>query len=92
MGWVFTFAIINVKAAATRIKYTVFYILLAVENATLITLWFIEDQTQYNWYHYPALIFTFVSYVLGLFFMYLYYRHFHPDGRMPNKNETPKLF
>jgi hypothetical protein len=25
-------------------------------------------------------------------FMFLYYRHYHPDGKMPNKNQSPKLF
>lgn len=83
---------INVKSAATRVKYTVFYLLMAIENATLITLWYITPDSTYRWYHLPGLIATCVCFVLGLFFMFLYYRHYHPDGKMPRKNESPKLF
>lgn len=88
----FTFVIINVKAAATRIKYAVFYVIMAAENATMIVFWFLSAEAATHWYHLPALIGTCASFVLGLFFMFLYYRRYHPDGKMPNKNERAKLF
>lgn len=92
VGWVFTFVMINVKAAATRVKYSIYYLLMATENTAMIVLWFLQPESTTHWYHLPALIGTCASFVLGLFFMFLYYRHYHPDGKMPKKNESPKLF
>ena len=92
VGWVFTFVMINVKAAATRIKFTVYYLLMAAENTTMIVIWFLQPDSKTHWYHLPALIVTCVFFILGLYFMFRYYRHYHPDGKMPNKNESPKLF
>jgi hypothetical protein len=92
VGWMFTFVMINVKATATRVKYSVYYLLMAAENTTMIVLWFLLPESATHWYHLPALIGTFVCFILGLVFMFLYYRHYHPDGKMPNKNQSPKLF
>ncbi|XP_032792295.2 XK-related protein 7 isoform X1 [Daphnia magna] len=92
VGWMFTFVMINVKAAATRVKYSVYYLLMAAENTTMIVLWFLQPESDNHWYHLPALIGTCVSFVLGLFFMFLYYTRYHPDGKMPKKNESAKLF
>lgn len=87
----FVFVLINVKSAATRVKYTVFYLLIAAENTTMIVLWYLQPDSLDRWYHLPGLIGTCASFVLGLFFMFLYYRHYHPDGKMPRKNESPKF-
>lgn len=92
VGWVFTFVMINVKATATRVKYTVYYLLMAAENTTMIVLWFLLPESATHWYHFPALIGTFVCFILSLVFMFVYYRNYHPDGKMPNKNQSPKLF
>lgn len=92
VGWVFTFVMINVKATATRVKYTVYYLLMAAENTTMIVIWFLKPESATHWYHLPALIGTCLSFIVGLLFMFLYYRHYHPDGKMPNKNQSPKLF
>lgn len=83
---------INVKAAATRIKYTLYYILMAGENAAMIALWYLQPESANLWYHLPALIGTCVAFAFGLFFMMLYYRNYHPEGRMPKWDQSPKLF
>lgn len=92
IGWVYTFVMINVKAAATRLKYAVFYVIIAIENTAMIVLWFLRPESVDHWYHFPALIATCVCFALSLVFMCLYYRHYHPDGKMPKQNESPKLF
>lgn len=91
VGWVFTFVMVNVKNAATRVKYAAYYTIMAGENAAMIALWFLDPASAAHWYHLPALIGTCASFFLGLAFMVAYYRHYHPDGKMPNKSERGKL-
>lgn len=92
VGWIFVFVMISVKVGATRVKYSLYYLLIAAENVTMIVLWFLQPESQLVWYHLPALIVTCAFFVLGLCFMMIYYRHYHPDGKMPNKEESAKLF
>ena len=82
---------INVKAAATRLKYSLYYILMAAENTAMIVLWYLEPDSYQHWYHLPALIGTCAAFVIGLFFMLIYYRKYHPEGKMPKKDQPVKL-
>ena len=43
MGFVFTFDIVNVKDGPTRYKHALYYTLALAENATLLSLWYIES-------------------------------------------------
>jgi len=92
VGWIFVFVMISVKAGATRVKYSLYYLLMAGENVAMIVLWFLQPGSHEAWYHLPALVATCACFILGLFFMMIYYRKYHPDGRMPNKEESAKLF
>ena len=94
MGWVYEFTMINVKGSPTRWKYTVYYLLMLAENATMISLWFFIPENDPHWYHLPAFVGTSSAFFLGLVFMLLYYKKYHPDlidGKMPKKNEPAKL-
>jgi len=83
---------LNVKAAATRVKYVVYYLLMAGENAAMITLWYLQPESPEHWYHLPALIGTCVAFAVGLLFMLIYYRSYHPEGRMPKWDQRARLF
>lgn len=91
VGWVFTFVMVNVKNAATRVKYFAYYLVVAGENGAMIALWFLDPASAAHWYHLPALVGTCASFVLGLFFMTIYYKRYHPDGKMPNKSQRGRL-
>ena len=39
VGWVFSFVMVNVKNAATRVKYVAYYLIMAGENGAMIAPW-----------------------------------------------------
>lgn len=61
----------------TRYLYAFFYSVIFLENTVLTILWFV--YSAHTWYSIPLIIFVFTSFILGIFFMYLYYRYFHKN-------------
>ena len=56
-----------------------FYLLSFVENVLMIFLWyFARDFSVYTWYSIPAVVTVFVTFVLGLLFLSVYYYKFQP--------------
>lgn len=92
IGWVYTFVMINVKNEATRYKYIFYYIIMIGENATMIAFWYLAPDSASLWYHLAALISTPVAFFVGLAFMLLYYRKYHPDGIMAMTNSSARIF
>ena len=43
MGFVFTFDIVNVKDGPTRYKHIVYYIIVLIEGASLLAVWYTKS-------------------------------------------------
>ncbi|XP_055855141.1 uncharacterized protein LOC129918559 [Episyrphus balteatus] len=95
IAFVYIFAYINLQEVNHRQKMFTFYIVMFLENALLVSLWLagIWDRRTEQWHVTPLLILG--TFVIGIFFMLLYYRFFHvrrlnweSGGRYPsNENE-----
>lgn len=95
IAFVYIFAYINLQEVNHRQKMFIFYIVMFLENALLVSLWLagIWDRRTEQWHVTPMLILG--TFVVGIFFMLLYYRFFHvrrlnweSGGRYPsNENE-----
>ncbi|XP_076318753.1 XK-related protein 6-like isoform X5 [Tachypleus tridentatus] len=82
IGAIYLFCFLNVKDEPTRYKVTTYYVVVFVENATLIALWYIRTDPSV-WYHLPALVGVFASFLFGVSIMMVYYRCCHPNGKLP---------
>ncbi|XP_076308740.1 XK-related protein 4-like [Tachypleus tridentatus] len=85
IGAVYLFCFLNVKDEPTRLKYLTYYIIVFIENSSMIILWYLRTDPSL-WYHLPALICVFVSFSLGITFMLLFYRFCHPETNIPCRN------
>ncbi|GIY98486.1 hypothetical protein CEXT_223601 [Caerostris extrusa] len=61
----------------SRYLYVFFYSVMLLENTVVIIMWFIYSSGE--WYSIYAIVGTFLSFFIGMFFMYLYYRYFHKN-------------
>ncbi|XP_054709849.1 XK-related protein 6-like [Uloborus diversus] len=59
----------------TRYLYAFFYSVLFLENSVVTILWFMYSENV--WYRIPAVVVIFMSFFIGIFFLYSYYRYFH---------------
>ncbi|KAK3880791.1 hypothetical protein Pcinc_014743 [Petrolisthes cinctipes] len=85
---VYIFVFINEKEEKTRGKYAWWYMVCAVENVAMIVCWLVyADPTL--WYYTPAAVVHFVSFLLGLIFMGLYYSMLHPN--VINSHIVPRI-
>ncbi|XP_076313785.1 XK-related protein 4-like isoform X3 [Tachypleus tridentatus] len=82
IGAVYLFCFLNVKDEPTRLKYLAYYIIVFIENSSMIVLWYLRTGPTL-WYHLPALVVDFISFSLGIIFMQLYYRFCHPESNIP---------
>lgn len=79
MGVVYIFCFVNLKEEKTRYKYCVYYVIMFLENCVCISLWYhCSDDT--TWYHKPAIAWVFLSFIMGITCMLVYYTFLHPSG------------
>ncbi|KAG1656148.1 XK-related protein 6 [Nymphon striatum] len=79
MGVVYIFCYFNVKNEPTFHKYKIYYIIVFLENCICISLWYHYSDSSV-WYYRPAIALVFVSFILGLVMMFIYYGFLHPNG------------
>ena len=68
-----------------------YYILLAVENIVLISLFIAFTDSPVKWNNITGFISTFVSFVLGVGYMLLYYCYYHPVNTSRNNGSETDL-
>ena len=61
-----------------KLTWVLYYTLQAIENATLICLFFAFTDSPLKWYNITSLISTFFFFLCGMAFMGLYYAYLHP--------------
>ena len=92
--------IIHVNDGPTRLKNLLYYLLIGAEHAVLMTFWYLKTNSNtaaldswghQTWYQIMVMVWVPSSYILGIFFLIVYYRRFHPDGQMPITNTKASL-
>lgn len=84
----------NLDDNSSRLKAVMFYIVMGIENVVLLVSWYLTVKPNYI----PLIpLGAVLSYILGLFFMVLYYRFFHvrrlkyeAGGRMSTPENCPE--
>lgn len=68
----------------SRNQYIVYYGVFLLENLCAVTIWTIEKHDDYikNWYYYPLIIGSISSFFIGILFMLIYYKFFHPFHKL----------
>lgn len=74
IAFVYIFAYINLQEVNHRQKILIFYVVMFLENVLLLSLWIVGiwSNRPEMWYSTP--FFVIGAFVIGLFFMFLYYR------------------
>lgn len=87
LGAVYLFTYIPVKELkTTRYRYVTYYTTCFVENIACAVIWYLycdtyEPEMRNMVYYIGFLILSTVPFVVGIFFMVLYYSYFHPKVR-----------
>lgn len=81
LGLVYIFTYLTPSDGSTRNRYLVYYPVCFIENAAAITIWAItaDPHLQSSWYFKPFLVSGIVPFLIGIVFMILYYKYFHPE-------------
>ncbi|XP_022913839.1 XK-related protein 7-like [Onthophagus taurus] len=89
---IYILAYINFQDKPHTRTMTVFYIVMLMENSLLITAWMaaIWSSPPINWELIPIL--TLVLFMVGIFFMLIYYRFFHVRRLMDKPSTPPGVF
>ncbi|XP_064624540.1 XK-related protein 7-like [Lineus longissimus] len=88
IGFVFIFTDWNTTNGYKRWPYITYYVIVFVENVSMVVVWFVLTPNSHEWYHLPALVFIIVGFGLGVLFMIFYYvglkpRHLNCCKRKP---------
>ncbi|XP_015904387.1 XK-related protein 6 [Parasteatoda tepidariorum] len=86
IGVIYVFCFVNVKDEPTRWKYTIFYIIIWIENVALVILWFLKADHDL-WYRIPLLASVVLSLAIGLALLAVYYQFLHPNKLPKNAQE-----
>lgn len=87
LGVIFIFCYFNPVDNATRYRYLAFYIFMFIENSTLLAYW--VKRTSYDlWLKETVLYSHYSCFFLGIIFMSIYYKFFHPTGGIRVFNKT----
>lgn len=81
LGLVYIFTYLTPSDGSTRNRYLVYYPVCFVENAAAIFIWSItaDSSLTNSWYFVPFIISGIVPFLIGIIFMIIYYKFFHPE-------------
>ena len=93
MAAVFIFDIVNLKDGPSRVKNTVYYMIVSVENSLLMYFWWTADLKLIGLDSLVVLGIFPVLQISAFIFLFIYYKKFHPDHRnLPNWSQPASLF
>lgn len=106
MGFVCIFDFIHLKEGPTRYKHAFYYVITLAEGLLLMSIWYVETTKKNTelgnenyvtwsneaWYQLTSMIVVPTFYIIGVIFMVVYYKFYHPEGPMPRKSQTASLF
>ena len=85
---IYVFCFLNLIEGHTRLRYLFYYIITFLEDAALISVWYLLTQTKYVWYQNPAICTVFSGYILGISFQIIYYLKVHPNNHAEDKTKA----
>ena len=92
MAAVFIFDIVNLKEGPSRLKNTVYYIIVTLENSLLMYFWWSGNFTLIGVEKIVIVGIFPILQITAFIFLYIYYKKFHPDYRnIPNFSQTAHL-
>lgn len=95
IGWIYIFDFLNVKPEPTRLKHLFYYSIVLVENGGLAAAWYVDTDDPSpitNPLRQPVtLVALALCSLFGIAFMLMYYRYFHPEGRLPKPGTVARL-
>lgn len=77
ISFAYIFAFINTSSENAVFRYTFYYVIFFLENATLIAVWFIQSSPQKHSVNYVYAYVAAVSYISSITSMIIYYKFFH---------------
>lgn len=96
---VYIFCYVNLQHVNPRMKMAAFYVTMFLENTLLVAVWLIGVHHEEPWYHELATVTMFLSFVVGVIFLGIYYRYFHvkrlsypSTGSYPTNNNPPEPY
>ena len=93
MAAVFIFDIVNIKEGPSRVKNSVYYLTVTVENTLLMYFWAEGDLSLIGLDKILVLGSFPVLQILSFIFLFIYYKKFHPDHKnLPNWSVPAHLF
>ncbi|XP_065171333.1 XK-related protein 6-like [Atheta coriaria] len=80
-GTVYIFTHVSLSDGRTFWKYVFFYLTLCVENIICMIVWIVkaDDTVKETLYYLPIVYINFISFFVGILFMIIYYKIFHPS-------------
>lgn len=80
-GMVYVFTYVNLSEGRTFIKYLFFYFILFLENTLANVFWILNSNKEVtdSLYYRPVVYLNIMPFILGIVFMVLYYKVFHPS-------------
>lgn len=74
----YTIDYVNLEENASKLKLSAFYSVMLFENLLLVLLWCLVDKkTKILWFESHAILIVWAGFLLGIMFMFLYYKRFH---------------
>lgn len=89
-GMVYIFTHVSLNEGKTFCKYVFFYSLLCAENVTATVIWIVkvENELKDKLYYQPIIYINSISFFLGIGFMILYYKIFHPSTGYKHRQQN----
>lgn len=81
LGFVFIFNYILPRVRQTRYRFAFFYAICFLENVICVVLYvnFSTEEAKQEFYFLPLCILSIVPFIVGIFFLVLYYWRYHPN-------------
>lgn len=89
-GLVYIFTHVSLNDGKTFWKYLFFYLILCIENITGTIIWMVnsDDELKNTNYYEPIVYINLSSFFVGIGFMILYYKIFHPSTGYKNRQQN----
>ncbi|XP_015379531.1 PREDICTED: XK-related protein 4-like [Diuraphis noxia] len=87
--YIFTYLSPSEGQGKSRNRYIGYYGVFLVENVAAVTIWAITGTDQNQWYYYPLIIGSIAPFFVGILFMAIYYKFFHPHITYINDISEP---
>lgn len=88
--YIFTYLSPSEGQGNSRNRYLGYYGIFLVENITAVTIWAITGDDHNQWYYYPLMLSSIIPFFIGIMFMTIYYKYFHPHTMYEEDVPEPK--